>query len=85
MAINKKKNVNKNQGVISIEIIGLTEDNIRKISNYKKEEDYFLNYRLDSYQKFMDLGDPSFGPKANIDYDKIIYYKQLDYFLFLIY
>ena len=26
----------------------------------------------------MDLGDPSFGPKANIDYDKIIYYKSVD-------
>ena len=64
--------------MISIEIIGLSSDNIKEISNYKKEEDYFLNYRLDSLKKFYELKDPIWGPSYNIDYDKIIYYKSVD-------
>ena len=61
--------------MIIIEIVGLSEEKIRKISNYKGENDYFLNYRLNSYKKFLEQTDPSFGPKYDIDYDNIIYYK----------
>jgi Fe-S cluster assembly protein SufB len=61
--------------VITIEIVGLSEENIKKISDYKKEEDYFLKYRLDSLHKFYETKDPTWGPSYNIDYDKIIYYK----------
>jgi len=60
-----------------MEIIGLNEDNIRSISKIKNEDEYFLNYRLDSYQNFLKLKDPLFGPKYKIDYDKIIYYKSV--------
>ena len=63
--------------MIKIEIIGLNLDNIKKISKLKKEEDYFLNYRIDSYKKFLELEDPSYGVKPSIDYDKIIYYKSI--------
>ena len=34
-----------------------------------------MKFRLDSYEKFLKIGDPNYGPKYNIDYDKIIYYK----------
>ena len=34
-----------------------------------------MNYRLDSFRKFQELKNPDFGPKCDIDYDKIIYYK----------
>ena len=61
--------------MIIIEITGLNLDNIKKISKMKKEEDYFYNYRLQSYNNFLKLKDPDFGPKVSIDYDKIIYYK----------
>ena len=61
--------------MIQIEVVGLSEEKIKKISNYKGENDYFLNYRLNGYKVFKELSDPSFGPKYHIDYDKIVYYK----------
>ena len=61
--------------MIHIEIVGLSKEKIKKISKIKKENDYFLNFRLKSYEKFLELNDPDYGPKYNIDYDKIIYYK----------
>lgn len=58
-----------------MEIVGLNLENIKKISKLKKEEDYFLNYRLESFEKFKELKDPDYGPKYQINYDDIIYYK----------
>ena len=58
-----------------MEIKGLNKKNIKKISSLKKENDYFKNYRLNSYDIFTKLENPTFGPKYNINYDDIIYYK----------
>lgn len=55
--------------------MGLSKEKIKKISKLKGESDYFLNYRLNSYEKFLELKDPDYGPGYQIDYDKIIYYK----------
>ena len=63
--------------MIKIEIRGLNLDNVKKISTLKKEEKYFLDYRVKSYEIFKNLNDPDFGPKYTIDYDKIIYYKTI--------
>ena len=63
--------------MIKIEIRGLNLDNVKKISALKKEEKYFLDYRVKSYEIFKKLNDPDFGPKYTIDYDKIIYYKTI--------
>ena len=63
--------------MIKIEIVGLNLENIKKISKLKDEEDYFYNYRLDSFKKFKELDIPSYGIKEDIDYDKIIYYKSV--------
>ena len=61
-----------------MEIVGLTKRNIEKISKIKKEEDFFKKFRLDSYEIFQKLDNPSFGPKCDINYDEIIYYKSND-------
>ena len=61
--------------MIKIEIKGLNLDNIKKISKLKGEDEYFLNYRIDSFYNFLKIKDPDYGPKYKIDYDKIIYYK----------
>jgi len=61
--------------MIKIEIRGLNLENIKKISKLKGEDDYFLNYRIESFNNFLNIKDPKFGPKYNIDYDKVIYYK----------
>ena len=63
--------------MIEIEIVGLNLENIKKISRLKNEEDYFLNYRIESYKKFREISNPDFGPQSKIDYDKIIYYKSV--------
>ena len=58
-----------------MEIVGLNEEKIEEISKIKKEPEYFREYRLKSYELFKKLDNPNFGPKYDIDYDKIIYYK----------
>lgn len=61
-----------------MEIVGLTEENIRKISSIKKESDATLQFRLQSFRQFQKLELPDFGPKTEIDFSKIIYYKSCD-------
>ena len=58
-----------------MEIVGINEENVRAISKIKQEDEWILNYRIDSYKKFCNLAMPSFGPKYDIDFNKIIYYK----------
>ncbi len=55
----------------------LTKDYITKISKLKGEPDWMLEFRLKSYDKFLELDNPNFGPKINIDFDKINYYKKV--------
>ena len=54
----------------------LTTEVIKNISKIKNEDEYMLNFRLKCLEKFKDLGNPSFGPELNIDYDSITYYKE---------
>lgn len=61
-----------------MEIVGLNEEKIKKISSIKKEEDWVLKYRLESFNNFLNIDNPNFGPDIDIDYDKIIYYKNND-------
>ena len=61
-----------------MEIVGLNEENIRKISEIKNEDPWVLDFRLKSYKSFLDQKMPTFGPKYKLDFDKVIYYKTLD-------
>ena len=61
-----------------MEIIGLNEENIKKISNKKGENDWILDYRLKSYENFINIDMPKFGPKIELDFEKIVYYKSND-------
>ena len=56
-----------------MEITGL--DNIEKISKIKDEEQWILDFRLKSFELFNKLDMPDFGPKFDLDFDKVIYYK----------
>ena len=58
-----------------MELVGLNKENILKISEIKEEDSWVKDYRLQSYKNFCNLDMPSFGPKFDIDFDKIIYYK----------
>ena len=54
----------------------LTEEDIKNISSIKEEPEWMLQFRLNSYKCFIEIPEPNFGPKLNIDYDSINYYKK---------
>ena len=61
-----------------MEITGLNPQNIKKISEIKHEEQWVLDFRLKSYELFKKLEMPTFGPKFDLDFNKVIYYKSQD-------
>ena len=61
-----------------MEIKGLNQSNIKKISGIKHEEQWVLDFRLKSYELFQKLDMPKFGPKFDLDFNKVIYYKSQD-------
>ena len=56
---------------------GLTREHIIEISNLKKEPKWMTNFRLQSFEKFLELDNPLFGPEIRIDFDEINYYKKV--------
>lgn len=61
-----------------MEIRGLSRDKVEKISSLKKESKSVLDYRLKCYELFEKISLPNFGPKIDIDFDKVLYYKSSD-------
>lgn len=55
----------------------LNEELIKKISKNKGEPKWMLDFRLKSYKKFLELDNPDFGPKLDIDFNNINYYKKV--------
>ena len=55
----------------------LNEELVRKISKLKNEPDWMLEFRLNSLKSFFELDNPSFGPKIELDFSKINYYKKV--------
>ena len=53
----------------------LTRDFIIELSKKKQEPKWMLDFRLKSYDAFLSLGDPKFGPELSINFDDILYYK----------
>mgnify|MGYP000265931433 FL=1 len=58
-----------------MEIVGLSEEKVRKISEVKQEDDWVLDYRLKGYKSFVEQGMPKFGPEINLNFEDVIYYK----------
>ena len=54
----------------------LTVEDIKYISSIKEEPSWMLDFRIKSYQHFINCEEPNFGPKLKIDYDSINYYKK---------
>ncbi len=61
-----------------MEIIGINEENIRKISAKKNENEWVRDFRLQSYKNFEEIDMPKFGPQIDLDFSKIVYYKSND-------
>ena len=60
-----------------MEYKNLNEDIVQKISEIKKEPQWMTDFRIKSYQKFKELGNPTFGPKIDLNFDLITYYKRI--------
>ena len=58
-----------------MEIVGLSEEKVRKISEVKQEDSWVLDYRLKGYKSFVEQGMPEFGPEINLNFEDVIYYK----------
>ena len=58
-----------------MEIKGIDREKVEEISNIKKEDSWIRDFRLNSYEKFEKIGMPEFGPKVDLDFSEIIYYK----------
>lgn len=58
-----------------MEIVGLIEEKVKKISEIKNESDWVLDYRLKGYKSFVEQSLPLFGPEINLNFDDVIYYK----------
>ena len=54
----------------------LTREDIKNISSIKEEPSWMLEFRLKSFNHFINAKEPNFGPKLKIDYDGINYYKK---------
>lgn len=48
---------------------------VKWLSNKKNEDKFMTDFRVQSFLAFQKLANPSFGPKLDIDFDKINYYK----------
>ncbi len=55
----------------------LNEELIKKISKIKNEPKWMLDFRLNSLKTFFELDNPNFGPKIELDFSKINYYKKV--------
>ena len=58
-----------------MEVVGIDLKKVKTISSIKKEDDWVRDYRIDSYKKFKSSKMPNFGPEIDLDFSKIIYYK----------
>ena len=57
---------------------GLNEEKVIEISKIKNEPEWMRDFRVKSFHEFLNSDMPSFGPKINIDFDNITYYKRID-------
>lgn len=53
----------------------LSKDFIIELSKNKNEPEWMLDFRLKSYEKFLELENPDFGPLIDFSFDEILYYK----------
>ena len=58
-----------------MELRGISSDTVNQISKIKNEDSWVLEYRKKSYDYFNNIDLPSFGPKIDIDFNSVIYYK----------
>ena len=53
----------------------LNEEFVINLSHKKGEPEWMTDFRVNSYKTFLNSSEPSFGPKLDIDFDSLCYYK----------
>ncbi len=56
----------------------LTAEFIKKLSKKKNEPEWMLQFRLKSFETYLKLDNPAFGPLLDIDFDDLLYYKSTE-------
>lgn len=56
---------------------GISKSKVIKISKTKNEPQWMTDFRVNAYEKFEELPNPSFGPELTINFDDITYYKKV--------
>ena len=56
---------------------GINKSKVIEISKLKNEPKWMRDFRVNSYNTFSELTNPSFGPELKIDFDDITYYKKV--------
>ena len=54
----------------------LTRELVKEISKIKEEPSWMTEFRLNAFECFTKLDNPNFGPKLDVDYDNINYFKE---------
>ena len=54
----------------------LTKEIVKEISRIKNEPDFMREFRIRSFEYFEKTNNPSWGPKIDVDFDSITYYKK---------
>ena len=57
---------------------GLSKEKVKEISKIKDEPKWMSDFREKAYDEFLNQKLPCFGPKININFDNITYYKRKD-------
>ncbi|HOF65364.1 MAG TPA: Fe-S cluster assembly protein SufB [Bacilli bacterium] len=69
--------MDENQAIVDSGL-GINSEIIRKISAFKKEPQWVLEFRLNAFKKFNELPLPSFGPNLkNLNFDSYTYYTRV--------
>lgn len=55
----------------------LNKDTVKEISKIKNEPKWMTDFRIQSYEFFEEAKQPKFGPKLDIDFDIITYFKKI--------
>ncbi len=56
----------------------LNRDFIINLSNKKGEPSWMTAFRLNSYEAFLKIENPTFGPKLDFSFDDLLYYKKTE-------
>ena len=63
---------------MAIDMVDINISKVEEISKIKNEPKWMTEFRIKSFQKFLELPNPYFGPELKIDFSIINYYKRVD-------